>query len=165
MKIVEKFTELDKALAYITELNAAYKAAVEEGKSESDRAKLLQKDLTKSQSEITSLTDLKDGHVLEIQGLKERISVLDNEDIESLTADLDAANLMIADLGAQLSALSGISEGDKKVVTIKGAQFVLTGTDFLIPGVGPKTLEELASDEALLEKLLAKESSILTPVS
>ncbi|SDG67687.1 hypothetical protein SAMN05421827_109125 [Pedobacter terrae] len=126
MKIVDKFTDLDKALAYITEINAEYANLVAQKKAESDRA---------------------------------------NGDIESLKDELNDANAIITDLGAQLAALSEISAPDKKVVSIKGDQYVLTGTDFLIPGVGPKKLDELAADEKLLEKLLAKESSILTPVS
>jgi len=165
MKIVEKFTDLDKALAYITEINAEYTTLVAEKKAEADRAKLLEKALTEANSNITSLTALKEGHILEIQGLNDRISVLDNGDIDSLKDELNGANAIIADLGAQLAALSEISAPDKKVVSIKGDQYVLTGTDFLIPGVGPKKLDELAADEKLLEKLLAKGSSILTPVS
>jgi len=170
-KLIATFTDLEKANSYITEINEAFKTlqtSVTDGQNAVDT---LTETLRKANIEIVELTELKDGHISEIASLNETIKSLneviadsDPQLIESLKADLEESNSMIVELGKQLTAQSAITEPGKRLVTIGGENHYLLGESVLVPGHGHITAEELANNHGLLEKLLARKSSVIIPV-
>lgn len=160
--IVEKFEDLKEANAYIKKINEAFKALEAAAEGSKKAMEELQALLAKTTSEHNE-------KVLELQEKIETLSAqIENSDpsqLELLQSELNEANELIADLGAQLAAQASISVSDKRIVSIKGAQYYLKGEHFIVPKFGSLTAEELAANDDALEFMLDRKSDSLEAIN
>lgn len=138
MKKVLVFTDLDKANAYVTEINAAYDVKAEEAKASNDKVKLIEKDLAVSKAETETA----------------------NENAEKALAEVEKANKSTEDALTEVQTLSAKLDLQEKhggnggtLVTIGKKSYKLIGNRF-ITGSGEKNAEEAAKDNVFLAHLL-----------
>lgn len=136
MKKVLVFTDLDKANAYVTEINAAYDAQAEEAKASNDKVKLIEKDLAVSKGETETA----------------------NANTEKALAEVEKANKSTEDALAEVETLSAKLDLQEKhkgdnIVTINKKSYKLIGTRF-ITSAGETNAEEAAKDKKFLAHLL-----------
>jgi len=141
MKIVEKFEDLEKANAYISQINPALAAALEAKLLAEDKAKTLKVSLDQESAKVKSL-------------------VADLEKEKAVSAE---AIVTIGDLSAQLQAQEEHG-AEGIVVVIKKAKYLLVGDTFLYNG-SSKTAKELSQDNAQLEKMLERKSGALVEIN
>ena len=151
MKIKENFEDLAEANEYIKQVNGAYTAEVAESKSANDKAKLLEKDLSKSQG------DLKNANAL-IEAGKGNA-----DKVEKLEKSLDEALSMVEDLGTKVSLLEKNRGDNSLIVIIDGKNYRLLGDRF-ITKKGELNADQLSKDSEELNRMIAIGSGSLIPV-
>lgn len=134
MKIVESFTDLDKANAYVKEINGFYGLQVSHANQLNDKFVLIEKDLIASKSETKEA----------------------NKATESALAE-------VANLSAKLDLQEKHGSNGGTIVTINKKPYKLSGNRF-ITQTGEKNAEEVSKDEKFLAHLLKVGSGALTPL-
>ena len=151
MKIVEKFTDLDKSNAYVAELNAAFQKEVSEKMAEQQKSVTLQASLDAELLENTKRGELI--HDLQVDNTK-------------LTADLQLSQEQLVEALDEVGTLSAKLDLQEKygkdgmVVMVHGKNYMLDGDSFIYDGQ-IKTATELSKDQEQLEKMVAKGSGAL----
>jgi len=161
MKIIETFTDLDKALSYITSINEAFKNEAEAKKAEADKSKLLEKDLSNKEKEILDLVKERDGLRNVENALKADLATKDG----LLIVAEEQRDLALTEVG-ELSKKLDLQEkfgSQGMVVTVLGKSFTLVGDTFLYGG-SKKTAEELSKDQAQLEWMVENGSGALVAI-
>lgn len=142
MKIIEKFEDLDKANAYVANINQAFTVSSAEKKSESDRATLLQKSL-----------DEKDKSASQLKLQNDKI-------IADLTTERDGALEEVKSLAKKID-LQEKHGADGTIVSIGSKNYKLSGNRFITKD-GEKSAEQVSQDKEFLKHLVTIGSGVLT---
>lgn len=134
MKKVLVFTDLDKANAYVTEINAAYDVKAEEAKASNDKVKLIENDLAVSKAETETANENAEKALAEVKVLSEKLDLQEKH---------------------------GGNGGN--IVTIEKKSYKLIGNRF-ITSAGEVNAEEASKDKKFLAKLLQIGSGALVPL-
>lgn len=151
MKIIESFTDLEKANTYVAAINADYQSQATK--------------LTDANAKIaalnTSLKELQDNLATSTSQVTAFATQLETAKTESAAALAEALEEISA-LGQKLALQE--NHGDKGlVISIGKKSYSLVGDSFVYGG-GTKTAKELSQDQVQLKKMLEKQSGSLVEI-
>ena len=169
MKIVFVFDDLAKANEYITKINAAYNAAIDEAGALKDKLELIKVDLSNAKSDLaTALANLKitDDRcsATDLALVKANEIIADLRDQVESSADLqeslEEALKEVAELGTKISILENHRGETDLIFPFQGRTAKLLGNRFIYAGE-ELNAEQASKNEAFLERMLKVKSEAL----